>query len=64
MCLLLNWMSYYIFINVHFSIIYKNRTVSFYFNLANPLGILIANLVSPALVSEGKDIPTMVMKAD
>lgn len=32
----------------------------FYFLPANPLGILIANLLSPALVPEGKHIPLMV----
>ncbi|XP_019410760.1 PREDICTED: major facilitator superfamily domain-containing protein 7 [Crocodylus porosus] len=29
-------------------------------SMSNPLGMLIANLVSPALVSEGKDIPIML----
>lgn len=32
----------------------------FYFLPANPLGILIANVLSPALVPEGKRIPLMV----
>lgn len=27
---------------------------------ANPLGILVANLLSPALVKKGEDIPLMV----
>lgn len=36
------------------------RMFLFYFLPANPLGILIANLLSPALVPEGKHIPLMV----
>lgn len=38
----------------------KRSLSLFYFLPANPLGILIANVLSPALVSEGKHIPLMV----
>ncbi|KAH1169079.1 hypothetical protein KIL84_013669 [Mauremys mutica] len=38
---------------------HQRATANMISSMSNPLGILIANLLSPALVSEGKDIPLM-----
>ncbi|XP_042309268.1 solute carrier family 49 member A3 isoform X1 [Sceloporus undulatus] len=39
---------------------HQRATANMVGSMSNPLGILIANLLSPALVKEGKDIPLML----
>ncbi|KAH0628449.1 hypothetical protein JD844_009630 [Phrynosoma platyrhinos] len=39
---------------------HQRATANMIGSMSNPLGILIANLLSPALVKEGKDIPLML----
>uniref|UniRef100_A0ABM5FRJ0 Solute carrier family 49 member A3 isoform X1 n=1 Tax=Pogona vitticeps TaxID=103695 RepID=A0ABM5FRJ0_9SAUR len=39
---------------------HQRATANMIGSMANPLGILIANLLSPALVEEGRDVPLML----